>query len=746
MTRSYIGQPQNRVDGRAKVTGAAKYAAEYNVPGLAYGVVVSSGIAKGKIKALDTGEALKVEGVLEVFTHRNAPKLARMSRSYKDGVAPPGTPFRPLHDAKILYSGQPVALVVAESFEVARYAATLVHVEYTPETHETDLMAVRDKAYEPPKKRAGIAPPSKARGDAAGAFESAAVKHSAEYRHSIEHHNPMEMHASTVVWEGDGRITVYDKTQGAPNSQQYVTKVFGFAAEQVRVVASYVGGAFGCGLRPQYQLFMAVLAARELERSVRVSLTRQQMFSFGYRPDTIQQVTLGASADGALASITHEALANTSSFEDYQEDIVNWSGALYKCDNTRYGYALAKLDCYTPIDMRAPGGVTGVYALEAAMDELAHAAGIDPLELRLRNYTDTDQNEDKPFSSKALRECYRQGAEKFGWAKRTPQPRSMREGRSLIGWGMATGIWEAMREKASARAVLTAAGKLEVASATTDIGTGTYTIMSQIAADSLGLAIEDVTFMLGDSSLPPAPIEGGSWTAASVGSAVKAVCDAVRERLFKLARELDESPFADSRIDDVTFADGRLHLTRDPSMSLSLSDVMRQAKVATIEEEVSSKPGSKAKKYSMYTHSAIFAEVRVDEDLGTIQVTHVVDAIAGGRILNPKTARSQILGGVVWGIGMALHEETCTDHKLGRLMNHNYAEYHVPVNADVHGIDVIFVEEHDDIVNPLGAKGLGEIGIVGTAAAIANAIFHATGKRVRHLPITLDKLLDAAAA
>jgi xanthine dehydrogenase YagR molybdenum-binding subunit len=741
MTRSYIGQPQNRVDGRAKVTGAARYAAEYDAPGLAYGVVVSSAIAKGTITALDTSAALEVEGVLQVFTHENVPRLAWLARSYKDGVAPPGTPFRPLHDENIVYSGQPVALVVAETFEAARYAATLVHVEYSIEAHETDLAAVRDKAYEPPKKRSGIPPPSKARGDAAGAYESAAVKHSAEYRHSIEHHNPMEMHASTVVWEGDGRITVYDKTQGAPNSRQYITKVFGFSDDQVRVVASYVGGAFGSGLRPQYQLFLAVLAARELERPVRVTLTRQQMFSFGYRPDTIQQVTLGATPHGALESITHEALANTSRFEDYQENIVNWSGVLYRCDNVRYAYELAQLDCYTPIDMRAPGGVTGVYAIEAAMDELAHAAGIDPLELRLRNYTDTEQNEGLPFSSKELRECYRVGAEKFGWAGRNPEPRSMRDGRSLIGWGMATGIWEAMREKASARAVLTAAGKLEVSSATTDIGTGTYTIMSQIAADSLGLAIDDVTFMLGDSSLPQAPIEGGSWTAASVGSAVKAACDAVREKLYALAREPDDSPFADSKIEDVTIKDGRLFLTRDPSMGVSISDVMRGANVATIEQEVSSEAGKESKQYAMYTHSAIFAEVRVDEDLGTIQVTRVVDAVAGGRILNPKTARSQILGGVVWGIGMALHEETYTDHNLGRFMNHNYAEYHVPVNADVREIDVVFIDERDDVVNPLGAKGLGEIGIVGTAAAIANAIFHATGKRVRHLPITLDKLI-----
>ena len=743
MTSSYIGQPQSRVDGRAKVTGAAKYAAEYNVPDLAYGYVVSSTIAKGAVTRIDTRRALALPGVLQVFTHENRPNLAWFASSYKDEVAVPGSPFRPLYDDKIMYSGQPIALVVAETFETARYAASLVEVEYTREAHETDLIEKRADAYEPPKKRSGVAGPAKPRGDARQAYNDAAVQHDGQYRHSIEHHNPMEMHASTVVWEGDGKITVYDKTQGAPNSQGYVVSVFGFSKDDVRVVASYVGGAFGCGLRPQYQLFLAVLAARELKRSVRVALTRQQMFTFGYRPDTIQKVSLGAAADGALESIIHDALANTSRFEDYQENIVNWSGALYKCDNTLFSYKLAQLDYYTPIDMRAPGGVTGMYALEAAMDELAHKAGIDPLELRLKNYLDKDQNGDKPYSSKELRECYRQGAERFGWARRNAEPRSMREGKSLVGWGMATGMWEALRMKASARAVLTPDGRLEVSSATTDIGTGTYTIMSQIAAETLGLRIEDVTFRLGDSTLPPAPVEGGSWTAASVGPAVKAACDAVREQLLKLARKIESSPLADAKLEDVFFAEGEMRLNRSPADAVSIADAMRHGKVERIEEEATAAPGMRdMMKYSMHVHSAVFAEVKVDEDFGTIRVTRIVNAVAGGRILNPKTARSQILGGVVWGIGMALHEETFTDHSLGRFMNHSLAEYHVPVNADVHDIDVIFVEEHDAIINPLGVKGLGEIGIVGTSAAIANAVFHATGKRVRDLPITLDKVMS----
>jgi xanthine dehydrogenase YagR molybdenum-binding subunit len=552
----------------------------------------------------------------------------------------------------------------------------------------------------------------------------------------------MEMFASTAVWQGDGEVTVYEKTQGARDSQEYLTTVFGSEKEVVRVIARYVGGAFGSALKPGHQLFMAVLAARELERSVRVGLTRQQMFTIGYRPQSIQRLALGASADGSLQAIVHDALTNTSPLEDYTQNDVGWSAALYNCPNIRRSYKVAQIDCFTPTDMRAPGGATGVWAIESAMDELAYALGMDPLELRLRNYTDTDLNEDKPFSSKALRECYLQGAERFGWSKRDPAPRSMREGHELIGWGMATGIWEAMRLPASARAILTDDGKLAVASATTDIGTGTYTIMTQIAADTLGLSIEDVTFTLGDSSLPKAPVQGGSFTAASVGSAVKAACEAVGKRLFGLARDVPDSPLRNAKLQDVVFAAGRIALARDASLAVPIVDAMRYGGVAKIEEQARFSPRKQdEERYAMYIHSAVFAEVRVDADLGSVRVPRVVNAVAAGRILNPKTARSQVIGGVVWGIGMALHEETLADHNLGRFMNHNYAEYHVPVHADVQDIDVIFVDERDDIINPLGVKGVGEIGIVGTAAAIANAVFHATGTRVRDLPITLDKIL-----
>jgi xanthine dehydrogenase YagR molybdenum-binding subunit len=465
------------------------------------------------------------------------------------------------------------------------------------------------------------------------------------------------------------------------------------------------------------------------------------MFTIGYRPWSIQRLKLGASADGTLQSVVHDALTNTSRLDDYTENDVGWSGALYACRNLERSYRVAQIDCYTPADMRAPGGATGMYAIECAMDELAYAAHMDPLELRLKNISDRDLNEDKPFSSNELRECYRQAAERFGWSRRNHAPRSMREGNELVGWGIATGIWEAMRLKASARATLTADGKLEVASATTDIGTGTYTIMTQIAADTLGLRIEDVTFTLGDSTLPKAPIQGGSFTAASVGPAVKAACDSVRNKLLALARNVPDCGLARATMGDVTFADGRIALTEDPTLGVSFAEAMQYAQLNRIVEEATAELDKELeKRYAMYVHSAVFAEVRVDADFGTVRVPRVVSAVAAGRILNPKTARSQVLGGVVWGIGMALHEETLIDHNLGRFMNHNFAEYHIPVSADVQDIDVIFVEEHDEIINPLGVKGVGEIGIIGTAAAIANAVFHATGKRVRNLPITLDKV------
>jgi xanthine dehydrogenase YagR molybdenum-binding subunit len=738
----YIGTATSRVDGLAKVTGAAKYAADHNVAGLAHGSVVCSTIAKGRITRLDTSAAMAVRGVLTVLTHDNRPPMPDNDQAYKDEVAPAGSPFRPLYDDRILFNGQPIALVVAETPEIARFAASLVRVEYDRQEHVTDVQDRRVRTVPPPPPATNpmeaVFLPPKSRGTPDQALAAAAVRHEAEYRVPIEHHNPIELYASTVIVEGNGKLTVYDKTQGVQNVHKYLCGIFGLQPEDVRVLSPFMGSGFGSGLRPQYQVVLAVLAARALQRPVRVVLTRPQMYGLGYRPAMIQRIALGAKADGTLEAITHDAITVTSQYEDFHRQETGWSGLLYKSDHAKYEHRLARLDLATSCDQRAPSAASAVYALEAAMDELAVALELDPVELRLRCYSERDQHEDRPYSSKALRECYRQGAEAFGWDKRNPAPRSMRDGSDLVGWGMATGVWEALQVPITVRIVLGANGHAEVACATSDIGTGTYTIMAQVAADALGLPIENISVKLGDSSLPQSPVEGGSWIAASVSNGIVTTAGAIRDELLGLAGRMPNSPFANAAPDEVVLSDGRLASRRDEGRAVSIADVLRHGGMDRLEQEKTTNPDQDATRANN-SHAAVFAEVKVDEQLGVVRVTRIVSAVAAGRILNTKTAGSQILGGVVWGIGMALHEETLIDHRFGRIMNANIAEYHVPVNADVHDIKVIFVDEPDDS-NPLGIKGVGEIGIVGVAAAIANAVHHATGKRVRDLPITLDKL------
>jgi xanthine dehydrogenase YagR molybdenum-binding subunit len=737
----HIGTATSRIDGIAKVTGAAKYAAEYAAPALVHVSVVTSTIAKGRITRIDASAALRVTGVIDVLTHAKRPHMADNDEAYKDEVAPTGSPFRPLYDDRIVFNGQPVALVVAETSEIARFAAGLVRVDYDEEAHVTDVFARRDFAVpveHPTNPIEAMFTPPKPRGTPERALAAAAVRHEAEYYVPIEHHNPMELYAATVIYGADGKLTVYDKTQGVQNVQRYLCGIFGMKPDDVRVMSPFMGGGFGSGLRPQLEAVLAVLAARALQRSVRVVLTRPQMYGLGYRPAMIQRIALGANAGGTLDAITHDAVTVTSQYEDFHRQETGWSGLLYTCANARYAHRLAHLDLPTSCDMRAPSAAPGVYALECAMDELAVALELDPLELRLRCYSDRDQNTDRPYGSKALRECYRQGAAAFGWDKRNPAPRSMRDGGDLVGYGMATGVWEALQAPIAVRIVLTANGHAEVACATSDIGTGTYTIMAQVAADMLGLPLESIDIKLGDSSLPQSPVEGGSWIAASVSNGIATTAAAVRDELLRLAKQMPSSPLADLAPDEVALADGKLVSKRDASRAISIADAMRHGAVDRIAQEKTTTPADDASR-AHNAHAAVFAEVHVDEQLGVIRVTRVVSAVAAGRILNTKTATSQVLGGVVWGIGMALHEETLIDHRFGRVINANIAEYHVPVNADVHDIKVIFVDEPDDS-NPLGIKGLGEIGIVGVAAAIANAVYHATGKRVRDLPITLDKL------
>ncbi|HEX8196183.1 MAG TPA: xanthine dehydrogenase family protein molybdopterin-binding subunit [Pyrinomonadaceae bacterium] len=707
-----IGKPTSRVDGAAKVTGAAKYAAEFSAPNLAHGYLVLSTVASGKIKSIDLSEAEKQPGVVKIFTHQNAPKLAFTDKRDKDELAPEGISFRALQSDKIYFNQQPVALIVAETFEQARWAARLVKIAYDGKAHETDLHMARVNAYFPGKETK--APPPKPHGDADAALKTAAVKIEAEYTIPVEHHNPIEPHASVALWEGE-KLKIFDKTQYVYNVRNHLASIFGIPAEKVTVISPFVGGAFGAGLRPTYQAMLAAMAARELKRPIKIVFTRKQMYTgHGYRPYTIQKVALGAGKDGKLTAIVHEGVGNTSPFEDYKEDVTAVSQQMYACPNVRVDYKIAKTNLSTPFAMRAPGAVSGMFALESALDELAYALKIDPLELRLINYAETDPQNGKPFSSKALRECYTQGAEKFGWKNRKIEPRSMRDGKLLVGWGVATGRWGAFQAPATVKIVLKPDGTALVQSAASDMGPGTYTTITMIAAENLGLPMEKVKFELGNSDLPQAPVHGGSLTTASIGTAVQECC----RKMMKKVSELAGRETAD------------------------FASTLRAKNLDKLEVTHQSMPNfGERGKYSIASHGAQFVEVKVDEQIGKIMVTRVLAMTAAGKVINPKAAHSQEVGGAIWGIGMALTEETEIDHRYGRIMNPNLQHYHVPVSGDVFEIETVFVEEDDKIVNPLGVKGMGELGMVGVPAAIANAVFHATGKRIRDLPITPAKLL-----
>jgi xanthine dehydrogenase YagR molybdenum-binding subunit len=736
----YIGKEMSRVDGVAKVTGKAKYAAEFKVPNLAYGFIVQGSIAKGSIQSIDTREAEAAPGVIRVFTHLNAPKLGPKPAAEED--SPPRATeeqdksFRALQSDRIYFNDQPIALVVAETYEQARYAARLVKTSYHAERHVTDSEAVRGRARVPAQ-----GPPPTPIGNPEEAFRSAPVKVDAEYRIPIEHHNPMELHGAIAFWQG-GDLTIFDKTQEVYSVRKHLAMAFGVPEENVRVVSPFVGGAFGSCLRPNYYPALTAMAAREVKRPVKVVYTRRQTFTgHGYRPYTIQRVALGADKSGKLASMIHEVVHNTSTFEEFSDATTQFTRQVYACPNIYAPLKITDTDLNTPTWMRAPGAVSGMFALESALDELAYALKIDPLELRLINYAEVDPTNGKPFSSKALRECYRLGAEKFGWKNRKFEPRSMRDGHLLVGWGTATGVWGANQMPASAKVTYRADGTAHVASATADIGPGTYTVITLIAAEFLGLKPEQVQFELGDTRFPRAPSQGGSWTTASVGSAVHGAALAITGKLLALANRDPNSPLQQAVAADVEMLDNRLQIRSEASRFVSIPELMRRNGLNEMTETFEAQPSKEREKYTTLAHGAQFVEVKVDPDIGQVRVTRAIEVTACGKIMNPKASHSQEIGGVVWGIGMALQEATEIDHRFGRIMNPNLQHYHVPVNADVHAIETMFVEEDDRIVNPLGVKGMGELGMVGIPAAIANAVFHATGKRIRNLPITPDKLL-----
>lgn len=738
------GNSINRLEGREKVTGAARYAAEYKLPDLLFGYVVNSTITKGKITGIHLDAAKAVEGVVEIFTHKNRPSLAWFDLQYADMDAPPGTVFKPLHDKEIKYNNQPIGLVVANDFETARYAASLVKFDYEEDDFDTVLPSNLDKAHTPKKGLATLMkpPPPKPVGDFEKAFASAPVQITSEYWHSAEHHNPMELFGSTVLYENKGKLTIYNKTQGTINDQLFVANVFGLHYKDVMVLAPYVGGGFGSGLRPQYQLFLAVMAALELKRNVRVTLDRKQMFSFGHRPQTYQKLRFSADTDGSVIAMNHAAIGETSSYEDYSENVVEWSHKLYPAKNTLFEYQLASLDLPTPLDMRAPGGATGIHAVECMLDELAYKLKMDPLELRLKNYSEKDPSAEKPYTSKELKQCYQKAAEVFGWKHRNPAPGSMKKGNRLVGYGMATGIWDAFQFPARVKAELTKQGHLMLNNATTDIGTGTLTVMTQIAADEIGLPIDAITFSYGDSKQPFSMFQGGSGGTASTGVGVVVTLQKLKKKLLKKAQSMNNSPFKKADIKDVNFKNSRLVLKDNPDTYISFKAIIEANDGKSIKTTKLAGPDIlKLRKYSKASHSATFVEVEIDEELKTITLTRAVTAVAAGKIINPKTAKSQILGSMIWGMSKALQEETLVDGTLGKYMNQNLAEYHIPVHADIQDLQVIFAEEKDEVINALGIKGVGEIGIVAMPAAIANAIYHATGKRLRNLPMHFDQLL-----
>jgi xanthine dehydrogenase YagR molybdenum-binding subunit len=740
-----IGKSVDRVDGRLKVTGAARYAAEARVPNVTYAVLVTSSIAQGKIANLDTSAAEKSPGVLAVLTYRNAPRTPVWEEVPGTPNPDVGHPLQPLRDDLIHHNGEPIAIVVADTLERATQAATLVWVKYREEQAVTDFTAAEAHAFAPGEHKSGDRstrkPTDYERGEPDKEFAGAEVKVEQTYIIPAESHNPMEPHATVALWDGP-KLTLYDKTQGVDVVQQQAAQALGMPTENIRVISPFVGGAFGDGLRAWCHVFLAALAAKYVHRPVKLVLTRAQMFSItGYRPYTVQKVALGATYQGQLTTIRHDGIAQTSTYEEYSESLLNASRYLYACPNVRTRYRLAAMNVNTPTPMRGPGEASGVYALESAMDELAVALEMDPVRLRLQNYADINPQTGRPWSSKSLKECYQQGAERFGWAQRNSKPRSMRDGRLLIGYGMATAVWPTHRRPATVLVRMRADGTALVRTASSDIGPGTYTAMTQIAADALGLPIAKVRFELGDTAMPPAPVEGGSMTVASVGSAVHDAAVAMRDKLLRLASEDDHSPLHKTTAEQIHVADGRLFVKSEPARAETYADLLQRHGREFFDVAHESKPGDEVKRFSMHAFGTHFVEVRVDADLGTVRVARVVSAIAAGRIINPKTAHSQIIGGVVGGIGMALLEEMVWDEHNARIVNANLADYHVPVNADIPDLDAFFIEERDPYVNPVGAKGLAELALVGVAPAVTNAVYHATGKRIRDLPITPDKLL-----
>jgi xanthine dehydrogenase YagR molybdenum-binding subunit len=736
VTRSIIGTAVPRVDGRLKTTGAAMYSSDYNFPEMVYLVPVGASIGKGRIRKLDASEAEKMPGVLRVMYHGNAPRLYRPIPNDENAVVDESRP--PFDDEIIYYSGQYVAAVVAETFEQARAAADAIHIEYATETPNVALdLSDGWKSLNVESHR----------GDAEKAFAAAPVQLDQTYVTPAETHNPIELHASVAVWDGR-KFTLYETTQSLLNHQAVMAQFLGVPNENVQIVMKYLGSGFGGKLWPWTHAPLAAAAARELNRPVKAVISRKMMFtSVGHRPRTQQRIRLGATPDGKLVSLHHDYVNDTSMISDYGEGCGEATPYIYSTPNLLLRGAKVERNIGPPTAMRGPGAVPGLYALESAMDELAIKLKMDPVELRLRNEPEKDESNGKPFSSRHLKECLTVGAEKFGWSKRNPAVGSMREGDLILGWGMACASWGAFRTSAQVSVSLNDDGTARVSCATQDIGTGTYTIFAQVVSDQTGIPVDKVQVVLGDTSLPAGPLSGGSWVTASVIPAIAAASAAAMKSMLGIAANTTETPFHGRKTDDLAFSAGRVHAKdQQPGQGIAFEEILKQANIRSARGEGKS-PGSEqdgtAKKYSQHSYGAQFVEVSWDPGIARLRVSRVVSVIDVGRVLNLGPARNQVQGAIVMGVGMGIFEETHYDPRNGNPINSNFADYVVSTAADVPEIDVSFLNYPDLTLNEYGARGVGEIGLAGIAPAITAAVYHATGVRVRELPVKVEILLRA---
>lgn len=734
---SSIGQPLTRRDGILKVTGAATYAADNRPEGLLHAVVAVSRIARGRVTHLDVAAAKGHPGVVAVMTGANAPKLAQ-DPDAKDN------PFMfrldLLQSDQVRYAHQPIAVVIAETLEAATEGAELLAPRYAVEPARIGLDV--EAPQEPEAVGAGDKTRA-SRGDVEAGLAEAERRIETVYETAAQYHNPLEPHAVVAQWDGD-RLIVDTPSQALATAQMRLAALFGLDPKNVLVRSPFLGGGFGSKGFLSGPQVLGVMAAKLVGRPVKLVLRREQMFGpVGHRAETRQTLRLGTDASGALTALDHHTLTATSSFDDFYEPASALSRYLYAAPAVSTGHSGVRVDTGTPLFMRAPGEASGSVALEGAIDEMAEACGLDPLDFRLKNYAEAEPISGRPFSSKALRECYAQGAARFGWDKRAKAPRSMRDSAGrLVGHGVGTALFPALMMQAEARAEIRADGTGTVALGAHDMGQGAWTALAQIAADGLGIDLDRLDFQSGRSDLPNAGIAGGSAHTATAGSAIHSATSAVLAQLAELATGDERSPLYGAGNAGVFARGGRLLRRDDEGRGESFADILARAGRASVSAEGKAAPDPASREaYAMHAHGAVFAEVSVDPDLGQIRVTRLVGAFAAGRIVNPRLVTSQYYGGMIWGVSFALHETAVLDPRSGRVMNANLGEYHVPVNADVPAIEAILVEEHDPHVNPLGIKGVGEIGITGTAGAIANAVYHATGIRVRKTPITLDRLL-----